>query len=63
MLSLCTVPFALGLINIVLKNVLDDADLAENRIEWISAILMQAYFVVLYLAWRKTGFSIAINTR
>lgn len=62
MLSLCGLPFVLGVLNLVLKAVLEDADTAENRIEWISALLMQGYFVVLYLAWRRTGFSVAVRT-
>lgn len=63
MLWLCGMPFALGILNLVLKSILDDADPAENRIEWISALLMQGYFVVLYLAWRHTNFSIAVSAR
>jgi len=63
MLLLCGLPFLLGILNLVLKSLLDNADPYENRIEWISALLMQAYFVVLYLGWRFTGFSIAVNTR
>jgi hypothetical protein len=62
MLWLCGLPFVLGVLNLVLKAVLDDADTAENRIEWISALLMQGYFVVLYVAWRHTGFSVLIRT-
>lgn len=62
MLWLCGLPFGLGVLNLILKATLDDADMAENRIEWISALLMQAYFVALYLAWRGTGFSVAVRT-
>ena len=62
MLWLCGLPFVLGGLNLVLKALLDDADTAENRIEWISALLMQGYFVVLYLAWRDTGFSVEVKT-
>lgn len=62
MLWLCGLPFGLGILNLVLKAVLEDADMAENRIEWISALLMQGYFVVLYLAWRHTGFSVVVST-
>jgi len=62
MLWLCGLPFVLGVLNLVLKVNLDDADTAENRIEWISALLMQGYFVVLYLAWRHTGFSVRVTT-
>ncbi|MGB5257719.1 MAG: hypothetical protein WBN07_06335 [Woeseiaceae bacterium] len=61
MLWLCGLPFALGILNVVLKSVLADADPAENRIEWISALLMQAYFVVLYLAWRHTNFAVHVS--
>ena len=62
MLWLCGLPFVLGVLNMFLKTVLDDADTAENRIEWISALLMQGYFVVLYLAWRETGFAVEVRT-
>ncbi len=61
MLWLCGLPFALGILNLVLKAVLDNADLMENRIEWTSAVLMQAYFVVLYLAWRHTRFTTSVR--
>lgn len=61
MLWLCGLPFALGILNLTLKSLLDNADSAENRIEWISALLMQGYFVVLYFAWRETRFSVAVK--
>jgi hypothetical protein len=63
MLWLCGLPFALGILNLVLKTILDDADFMENRIEWMAAILMQGYFVVLYLAWRHTGFTTSVRVR
>jgi hypothetical protein len=62
MLWLCGLPFVLGVLNMILKSVLDNADYAENRIEWISALLMQGYFVVVYFAWRNTGFSVNVKT-
>lgn len=62
MLWLCGLPFALGVLNLTLKALLDNADSAENRIEWISAILMQFYFVALYFAWRISNFSVAVKT-
>ena len=62
MLALVALPFALGVINMVLKSVLDDADQAENRIEWIAALAMQTWLVLLYFAWRKTGFRVSVNT-
>ncbi len=50
-------PFALGILNMILKAVLENADRAENVIEWNVALVMQGYFVALYGAWRNTGFS------
>ena len=63
MLWLCGLPFAMGILNLVLKSTLDNADFMENRIEWISALLMQGYFVVLYLAWRHTSFTTSVRVR
>ena len=61
MLCLCGLPFALGVLLSFLKGVLENPDFAENRIEWIAALFMQAYFVVLYLAWRSTRISVAVR--
>jgi hypothetical protein len=63
MLGLCSIPLALGILNFVLKSVLDDAGNAEKRIEWIVFVVMQCYFLVLYHAWRITGFTASVSTR
>lgn len=63
MLWLCSLPFALGVLNLVLKATLDDPDFVENRIEWIVSLMMQAYFVVLWAAWRNSGFSVSVRVR
>lgn len=55
-LALAAVPFVLGALNLLLKAVLADADRAENVIEWIVVVQMQAYFVAAYVAWRQTDF-------
>jgi hypothetical protein len=57
-------PFVLGILNLVQKAVLahDIADALENSIEWIASVLMQAYFVALYFAWRRTGFDVRVTT-
>jgi len=57
MLGLCLAIFAIGVINVVFKRILADADALENRIEWIVSVLMQCYFFVMYFAWRETGIS------
>ena len=61
MLVLVASPFVLGLVNLVLKNVLADADMAENRIEWIVSTCMQAWFVALYVGWKQTGFNARVS--
>ena len=62
MLLVVSLPFVLGALNLVLKYLLDDANAAENRIEWIVSLAMQAWFVLLHVAWRQTGFPGAATT-
>jgi putative effector of murein hydrolase len=61
MLALVTLPFVLGILNLVLKVVVDDYGAGQNRIEWITNLAMQAWFVLLYVAWRRTGFRVAVT--
>lgn len=63
LLWLCVSPFALGLLNLAQKAVLTYAmaDALENSIEWFASTLIQAYFVVLYFAWRRTGFETRVT--
>jgi hypothetical protein len=60
-LAIALIPFALGILNLVLKAVLEDADAAENIIEWIFALLMQSYFLLSYFSWRATGFDASFS--
>ena len=60
-LTVALIPFALGILNLILKAVLDDADASENIIEWIFALLMHSYFLLSYFAWRTTGFDAAFS--
>ena len=55
--------FAIGILNLVLKATLDDPDPSENRIEWIASVMMQAWFFLLYLGWRRTNarFGVELN--
>ena len=55
-MAVAVIPFGLGILNLILKSVLDDADAAENIIEWIFALLMHSYFIMSYFSWRTTGF-------
>ena len=63
-LALALIPFAIGILNLVLKAVLDDAVASERIIEWIFALLMHSYFLLSYFSWRATGFagSFAVDT-
>ena len=55
------VPFALGVLNLILKAVLEESRPAENRIEWVFAVLMQAYFLITYFCWRETRFAVSAS--
>jgi len=55
-MALALVPFALGVLTLVLKATLADPDPAENIIEWLFALLMHIYFVLTYFTWRETCF-------
>lgn len=54
MLVFSLLPLLLGMINFVGKAVLADPDPMENRIEWIAAVIMQGWFLLLY-ASRRTS--------
>ena len=63
MLWLCLTPFALGILNLVQKAVLDyaTADAFENAIEWLASAMMQAWYVLLFVAWRRSGFRLRVT--
>jgi uncharacterized membrane protein YidH (DUF202 family) len=63
LVAVCVVTFCLGILNSVLKMILEDADASENRIEWIASILMQSYFFVLFLAWRSSDMTTLVRVR
>ncbi len=60
-LAVALIPFALGILNLVLKAVLDDAVAPERIIEWIFALLMHSYFLLSYFSWRATGFDASFS--
>jgi len=61
MLSIGLAVCALGVLNLALRSVLADPDPAENRIEWIATILMQAWYFLLFIAWRRTGVEFSVR--
>ena len=62
MLWVIVTPFGLGLFNFAQKAVMSPLNNFENRIEWIAAVLMQVWFVLLYLAWRRSRFDLVVRT-
>ncbi len=62
MLAFVIAPFVLGVANLLLKLVISDPDWIENSIEWIVAFLMQCWFVLLFVAWRRAGLAITVRT-
>ena len=61
MLLVIGTPFILGVINLVQKAVLTNSNNIENRFEWIAALWMQVWFVLLYFAWRKSGIAVSVK--
>ncbi len=56
-------PWVLGILNFAQKAILGSLNSNENRIEWIASLLMQIWFVMLWVAWRRTGFTVSVKAR
>lgn len=63
MVWITVTPWALGVINLAQKAILGSLNSNENRIEWIASLLMQVWFVLLWISWRRTQLAVAIRTR
>ena len=63
MVWMTVTPWALGIVNFAQKEILGSLNSNENRIEWIASFLMQAWFLLLWVAWRKTRFTVSVNAR
>ncbi len=62
MLWVVVLPWLLGLANFAQKALRADPDRIENVIEWVVSVMMQVWFLLLYVGWRKTGFRVAVTT-
>ena len=62
MLWILAIPWLLGVLNFAQKSLRAEPDRMENAIEWIVSLLIQAWFLLLYIAWRNTGFRISART-
>ncbi len=63
MLVLCLLPFVLGVLNLLQKALITAPNNIQNRIEWIAALLMQAWFVLLFYVWRRSGFCVSVSVQ
>jgi len=63
MLVLCSLPFVLGVLNLLQKALITAPNNIQNRIEWIAALLMQAWFVLLFYVWRRSGIRVSVSVR
>jgi hypothetical protein len=62
MLWVISTPYVLGIVNLVQKSLLLQSNNIENRIEWSVALLMQVWFVLLFLAWRNSDLTVTVRT-
>jgi len=63
MVWITVTPWALGVVNLAQKEILGSLNSNENRIEWIASLLMQVWFVMLWIMWRKTRLTLEVKTR
>ena len=63
MIAVVSAPWMFGIGNLVQKAVIETENNIENRIEWIVALLMQAWFLLLYLLWRREGIQVRVTAR
>ena len=63
MLILCLLPYVLGIANLVQKELVAAPNNFQNRIEWIAALLMQAWFVLLFFVWRRSEIRVSVSVR
>lgn len=62
MVWITVTPWALGIINFAQKAILGSLNSNENRIEWIASLLMQVWFVLLWITWRRTQLAVVVRT-
>ena len=62
MVWITVTPWLLGILNFAQKAIYGSLNSNENRIEWIASLLMQVWFVMLWIAWRRSGFTLRVKT-
>lgn len=61
LLGLSLSQFLLGIILAVFKPLVANPDPFENGVEWTTALIMQIYFLVLFLAWNATNIRASVT--
>ena len=54
---------ALGLVSIPVQHLVPEGFRSENVLEWNFALLTAGYYLLTWLAWRRTGFAARFGTR
>lgn len=62
-LTLCYVLLAIGLTTIFLNLTLENYEDYEDAFEWVAALLIHIYFLVIWLAWKNTDFKLSFSSR
>ncbi len=53
----------LGLGSIPVSNFIADKDPVENAIEWVFCLLLSSFYMLTAVAWRRTGFRLAVTNQ
>ena len=63
LLGLCITTLTIGLASLLLDVGMDDYDRVEDAFEWILALLVHLYFIVTWISWTQTGFTVTFSSR
>ena len=61
MIAVVLAPWIFGIGNLIQKALITTPNNIENRAEWIVALLMQIWFFLLYLLWRREGIVVRVS--
>ncbi|MEX1237689.1 MAG: hypothetical protein WD994_05420 [Pseudomonadales bacterium] len=57
-LAICIAFLSIGILTLLLQIVMTDYDKVEDAFEWILALIMQLYFIVMYFCWQQPSFQL-----
>jgi hypothetical protein len=59
--ALCATMLLLGVASLPLQHLVENRKAAVNAIEWLYALLMTIAFILVGLAWRRSGFRLRVD--